>query len=250
MTDNTPRVESFFSGVFVDLWRDIMPEAVTRQEAAFLETELALSPGAKVLDVPCGSGRHSLALASRGYQLTSVDLSSYSLDQARQSAAEKNLAIRFEHRDMADLPWPQSFDAAFSMGNSFGYTSDDHDRAFLAAVAQSLKPGGRFILDYGATAEALFPTFQPRTWAQVGDILFLRDARYNVDAGRVETDYTLIREGVRESKSWSQRVYTYRQLHDLVLSAGFTDLHPCASLAKDPFKLGARQLLLLATNRP
>jgi len=247
MADNVQRVESFFSGLFVDLWRNAMSDEVTRQECIFLESELSLPPGAKVLDAPCGTGRHSLALASRGYQMTAVDLSSDSLTQARQFAAHKNLTIHFDHRDMSDLPWPETFDAAFSMGNSFGYTSDDHDRAFLSAVARSLKPGGKVALDYGACAEAFFPNFQPRTWAQIADILFLRDARYNVDSGRVETDYTLIREGRTESKSWSQRVYPYRQLHDLVTSTGFTDLHPYSSLSKDPFKLGSHQLLLIAT---
>ena len=247
MTDNAPRVESFFSGLFVDLWRDAMSDAVTQQECAFLESELSLTPGAKLLDTPCGAGRHSLSLASRGYQLTSVDLSSDSLTHARATAAQKNLSIDFHHRDMADLPWPSTFDAAFSMGNSFGYASDDHDRAFLTAVARALKPGGKFALDYGATAEALFPNFQPRTWAKIGDILFLRDARYNVDAGRVETDYTLIRESRSESKSWSQRVYTYRQLRDLFTQTGFTDLHPYASVDKDPFRLASRQFLLIAT---
>jgi 2-polyprenyl-3-methyl-5-hydroxy-6-metoxy-1,4-benzoquinol methylase len=104
MSDNAPRVESFFSGLFVDLWRNAMPEAVTQQECAFLESELALTPCAKVLDVPCGSGRHCLALASRGYAMTAVDLSSESLAHARTLAAEKSLTIDFHHRDMADLP--------------------------------------------------------------------------------------------------------------------------------------------------
>jgi hypothetical protein len=118
------------------------------------------------------------------------------------------------------------------MGNSFGYASDDHDHAFLAAVARALKPGGKFALDYGAVAEALLPNIQPRTWAKIGDTLFLRDARYNVDCGRVETDYTLIHETRPESKSWSQRVYTYRQVHDLFTQSGFTDLHPTPRSAK------------------
>jgi SAM-dependent methyltransferase len=244
MTDNTPRVESFFSGMFVELWRNVMPHAVTQQEATFLETQLALSPGARVLDVPCGSGRHSLALASRGYQVTAVDLSSESLAYARDAAARNNLSIQFEHRDMADLPWPSTF--AFCMGNSFGYASDEDDVAFLSAVWRALKPGGKFALDYGAVGEALFSNFQPRSWMPVGDTLFLRDGRYNVETGRVETDYTLIRQNQTESKSWSQRVYPYRQLKGIVMDAGFTDLRPYSSLTLEPFKFGSTRLLLIA----
>ena len=247
MTDNAPRVESFFSGLFVDLWRNVMPDSVTQQEVTFLETQLSLSPAARVLDVPCGSGRHSLALASRGYQMTAIDLSSDSLVYARDAAARNNLSIQFEHRDMADLPWPDTFDAAFCMGNSFGYASDEDDVAFLRAIFRALKPGGKFALDYGAVAEALFSNFQPRSWMPVGDTLFLRDGRYNVETGRVETDYTLIRQNQTESKSWSQRVYPYRQLKGLRTDAGFTDLHPYSSLTLEPFQFGSTRLLLIST---
>ncbi len=247
MTDNTSPVESFFSGLFVDFWRKAMPDEVTQKEVAFLEAELGLAPSARVLDVPCGTARHSLALAGRGYQMTAVDLSSQSIEQARELAVQQNVSIGFEHRDMADLPWPASFDAAFSMGNSFGYSSDEHDRAFLGAVARVLKPGGRFALDYGAVAEALFPHFQERTWMPVGDMLFLREGRCDAMAGRVESKYTLIGDGRTESKQWSQRVYTCRQVLDLLSAAGFSAIHAYGSLTKEPFKLGSRQLIIVAT---
>jgi SAM-dependent methyltransferase len=247
--DNTERVEHFFSGLFVECWRDVMPEAVTEQEADFLQQQLKLAPGARVLDVPCGTGRHSCALAARGCQVTGVDLSSTFLGEARALAAKKGVSVTWEHRDMSDLPWNQAFDAAFAMGNSLGYAEDDHDARFLRAVARALKPGGRFVVDYGAVAEALLPSFQERTWAPVGDMLFLRDGRYNHLAGRIETEYTLIRGGKVEKKPWIQRVYTYSELCRLLAAAGFTDPQGYASLALEPFKLGSRRLLLVATKK-
>ena len=66
LKDNTARVEQFFSGVFVECWRNVMPEKVTEQEADFLEQQLRLTPGALVLDVPCGAGRHSCAWRRAG----------------------------------------------------------------------------------------------------------------------------------------------------------------------------------------
>ena len=61
----------------------------------------------------------------RGYQVTGVDLSSTCLSAARALAAKKGLSVTWEHGDMSDLPWKQTFDAAFAMGNSLGYVGDD-----------------------------------------------------------------------------------------------------------------------------
>jgi len=249
MKDNTARVEEFFSGLFVECWRKVMPEEVTEREADFLQRQLQLSPGARVLDVPCGTGRHSCALATRGYQLTGVDLSSTCLNHARDLATSKRLSVTWEHRDMSDLPWNDAFDAAFSMGNSFGYADDDHDARFLRAVFTALKPGGRFVLDYPAVAEALLPAYQERMWVPVGDMLFLREGRYDHVAGRIETRYTLIRDGKVETKPWTQRVYTYREICRLLAAAGFTDPQGYGSLTAEPFKLGSRGLFLVAQKR-
>jgi SAM-dependent methyltransferase len=247
--DNTARVEQFFSGLMVACWRQAMPEQVTEQEVDFLQQQLRLAPGARVLDVPCGTGRHSCALVARGYQVTGVDLSSTCLSDARALAAKKGLSVTWEHRDMSDLPWTGTFDAACAMGNSLGYVDDDHDARFVAAVARALKPAGRFAVDYPAVAEALLPSFQERTWYPIGDTLFLREGRYNHLAGRIETEYTLVRAGQVEKKPWTQRVYTYLQVCRLLAGAGFTDLQGYASPALDPFKLGARGLLLVATKK-
>ena len=83
----------------------------------------------------------------------------------------------------------------------------------------------------------------------VGDMLFLREGRYNHLAGRIETDYTLICDGKVEKRPWTQRVYTYLEFCRLLAAAGFTDPQGCASPALEPFKLGARRLLLVATKK-
>lgn len=249
MKDNTERVEQFFSGIFVDFWRSAVPDEVTQREVDFLEKQLKLAPGSRVLDTPCGGGRHSCALAQRGHQVTGVDLSSTCLSQARELAAKKGVAVAWEHRDMSDLPWPQTFDAAFSMGNSFGYADDDHDKRFLHAVARALKPGGRFVLDYPAVAESVLPNHQERIWAPIGDLLFLRESRYDPAAGRLESEYTLVREGKAEKKPWSQRVYTYREVSRLLWEAGFAEPQGYGSIGLEPFKLGSRGLLLVTAKR-
>src|SRR3989442_1102150 len=80
-------------GPTVEFWLRATPEAQTREEADFIERHLQLPPQGKVLDVPCGGGRHSLALAARGYQVTGIDVSPQFLQTARARANENRLVI-------------------------------------------------------------------------------------------------------------------------------------------------------------
>jgi cyclopropane fatty-acyl-phospholipid synthase-like methyltransferase len=76
--------ESFFEGVAVAMWVQALPAEHTAREADRLARLLDAAPGAEILDVPCGAGRLSLALAERGYRVTGVDWSSEFLAHARR----------------------------------------------------------------------------------------------------------------------------------------------------------------------
>src|SRR6185295_17032994 len=149
--------KDFFGGLVVDFWRAVMPPEATTAEADFLVTRLALAPGARVLDVPCGHGRLALELARRGYRPTGVDISADFLATAAKSAADEGLAVDWRQSEMRALPWREHFDGAFCGGSSFGYLGDAGDLDFLKAVAKTLKPGARFAIDAVKAAEVMAP---------------------------------------------------------------------------------------------
>jgi SAM-dependent methyltransferase len=231
----------------VESWLQMIAEEQTKSEADFIKKELGVLPSAKILDVPCGGGRHSLALAAAGYQMTGVDISADFLKAARATAAERKLSVSWEQRDMRDLPWRNTFDGAFCFGNSFGYYDDIGNAEFLRAVAGALKTGAKFLLDTGALMEGLLFSFQERNWFQIGEMKFLRNARYDPPTSRVETEYTIISGGQTETKSALHRIFTYRELFELVAKAGFTNLQGYGGLNREPFVLGSKRLLLVAT---
>jgi SAM-dependent methyltransferase len=237
---------TFFTGVPVEMWLRVPTEEQTRSEADFIEKVLHLGPGAKVLDVPCGGGRHSLELAARGHRVTGVDLSDDFLKVARAGSAQRALPVTWEQREMSDLPWREELDGAFCFGNSFGYLDDAGNARFLHAVARALKPGARFVLDTSMTAEGLFPAFQERRWYQIGDILFLSQARYDPVSGRLETEYTFVRDGQFDTRPASVRIHTYSELCRLFADAGLTGCEGYDSLDRGPFRLGSPRLLLVA----
>jgi SAM-dependent methyltransferase len=238
--------KTFFQGVPLDMWRLAIPPEMNRTDADFLLRVLRLPPAGKVLDVPCGFGRLALELARRGYQASGVDIAEPYIAEAKAAAANERLSAEFTHGDMRDLPASPTFDGAFCFGNSFGYLDDEGTSTFVNAVARALRPGGGFVIDTGAVAESLLSTFMARRWYKVGDIFMLIDNHYDHAAGRLETEYTFVRDGVTDTRLGSQRAYTYRELAELLRSAGFRDVEGFGSTAGEPYKLGAQRLLIAA----
>jgi SAM-dependent methyltransferase len=233
--------DHFFEGVSVDLWLWALPPEETRREADVLEGALAVPSGAELLDVPCGGGRLSLALAERGYRITGVDWSSEFLDHARSCSGSDR--VSWERRDMRDLPWRSRFDGAFCVGNSFGYLDDEGNAAFLRAVCAALKPGARFVLETPMVLENLLRHLHDRSWWKVGDMYLLVSNHYDPTLERLEIEYTFVSNGRVEVRHGSHRAYAYRQLVELMDDCGFA-VEPAV-----PWTREAHAVLFIATRR-
>src|ERR1700687_1831953 len=246
MTDTSTNWWEIFShAIALDFWRAAVTDEQTRLEADFLQQQLQITTAARVLDVPCGGGRLAIELAGRGFDLTGVDIASEFIEEARTNSVARGLKIEWKNRDMRDLPWREEFDAAFCFGNSFGYLEDEGNTQFLKAVARTLKPGARLVIETGATAESVLPNFQPRRWFEIGGIKLLIDSRYDCEQGRIFTAYTFFRDGQTEQRPSSQRVYTFSELCSLLAAAGLDVSASFASLSGDVFQLGAQRLFLV-----
>ena len=233
--------ETFFRGVAVELWSRVLPPAVTEAEVAFLEQELAAPTGGRILDVPCGHGRHSIELDRRGYRITGVDLSEDCLAAARKSAPELDWRIG----DMRQIEMePAAYDGAFCFGNSFGYLDHVGAAAFLCGVAGALKPGAKFVIDTGTVAESILPSLLKTRWHRAGDIFMLSENRYVADESRLDIDYTFIQGGTVETRTSSSYVITVAELRRLFRDAGLEVVAMYGSTAHEPFQLGSPRMML------
>ncbi|MFQ5930659.1 MAG: class I SAM-dependent methyltransferase [Acidobacteriota bacterium] len=236
--------EHFFYGVALDLWRKAVTPEQTKAESDFIENMLECGSEARLLDVPCGNGRHSLELAARGYRMTGVDIAVEFVREMEEQAV--GLQIETVLGDMRHLPWESEFDGAFCFGNSFGYLDHSGMSAFVAAVSRALKPDGRFLLQTNMAAESILPRLEGRPWWQVDDILMLIDNRYQIRESRMDTKYTFLCGGKRESRKSSHWIYTVGEIQRMLQETNLQTTALYGSLDLQPFEIGSSSLYLLA----
>ena len=139
-----------FEGVFDDdylyFYEDMLRER-TDEEVEKIAGLLELDAGAEILDCPCGHGRISNGLAERGFRVTGIDASETFLQRARVDAQSLGVDVDYVHGDMRDLPWRERFDALVNWFTSFGYFSDEQNKAVLRQFHDALRPGGRLVLE-------------------------------------------------------------------------------------------------------
>ena len=127
-------------------------------ECDFLEQEINYEKTTRILDIGCGTGRHSLELAKRGYQVVGIDLSKSLVKRAKEKALEKNLSLDFYQYDARDLPFINEFDLVYIMceGGLCLMETDEMNYQILASAAKALKPNGLFIF---TALNALYPLY-------------------------------------------------------------------------------------------
>lgn len=201
--------------------------------------------------MPCGSGRHTLALAARGHKVVGFDISFEAIEHARRAAAKSELAVELVNADMRAIPGDASFDAAVCMGNSFGYLDLASTKQFLASLAASVRSGGGLVIDYSAAAESVLPGFvdgQTRD-ITIGDISATGSNTYGVHNSRLISHYVFTRGAERFEATALHNVYTIAHIGDLLAGAGFTD--PAFHSGPDgrPFEIGSNRLMVTAHRR-
>ena len=210
-----------------DFWRrteafvfDPISDDVTEGEVEFIVGEIGPAP-AQVLDLCCGTGRHSIALATRGYAVTGVDASPYLLGRARNGAQAADISVEWIHTDARAFEGRGAFDAVICMYSSFGqFSNDASNRALLVTMKDALTTSGVAIVDVMGK-EALARVFVARNWMQdVKGRILIQDRLIRDNWGRIENYWTLIEGGERIHYKIDQRLYDAKELVATMRSVG------------------------------
>lgn len=130
----------------------------TSGEVDFFESEVDFNKKLRILDIGCGTGRHSLELSRRGYNVVGIDLSPSMIEKARKTAKEEKLNTDFRIADARDFNFGESFDLAIMIceGAFPLMETDEMNYSILRNAYLSVRPGGKMIF---TTLNGLYPLF-------------------------------------------------------------------------------------------
>ncbi len=219
-----------------------------RQAVDLLKDATAAAPGARVLDLACGAGRHLAELHRVGYRTAGLDLSAPLLAAARTVAPQATLV----RGDMRRIPFRSgTFQVVSSYFTSFGYfAAEEDDRGVLAEVRRVLCAGGWFLLDF-LNADQVEANLRERDWRTVAGMEVVQERRL-VESGRiVEKRITISGPAGASPRAFVERVRMYRpaELAALLASAGLEPGPRFGGYDRSPLAPDSLRCVLLARAR-
>ncbi len=216
----------WYSQIFNEDYLRTIPKSEprqTRREARFIVDQLGLEPGARVLDLACGTGRHTIELAKKGYEMVGLDYSMVMLKYALANAQAAKQIIKFIHGDMQKLSFKAIFDAVYCVQTSFGYFDDLRNFKVLQGIFRALKPGGVFLIEV-TNRDFIVDDLPLRLWWKGKDCKLLEEIDLEHRTGILKVKRSFVFDDMSRAP-WEQniniRLYSSNELRALLMRAGF-----------------------------
>lgn len=238
----------------LDIQNQSWVEDTCRQVDFLLET-LRLPPGARILDLACGFGRHALDLARRGFSVTGVDVTPDYVRYAREQAEREGLSARFICTDIRETRFESEFDAVLNMADgAIGYLENEtENRRIFETVARALKPGGRHFMDImnGDYADGHFPC---QLWDAGEKCLTLSRFEWNRETrtllyGQLDYAYGAPLPKPELAEGNPIRLYTLAEIKEIFAPLGLQVLATYADFSGKPASQNDIQLMALSEKR-
>jgi ubiquinone/menaquinone biosynthesis C-methylase UbiE len=213
--------QNYFDSNYLLEYQPLFSLVRDRREAARVIDVSGLPSGARILDVPCGQGRHAHLLAEAGFDVDGLDYSADLLAVARKRGTAKTL--RYTRGDMRTLPakWTARFDAVVNLFTSFGFFIDpSDDRRVIAEFARVLKPGG-ILLWHGGNRDGVMARFLARDWWQTDDgTIVAQERSFDALSGVLTVHSVWSGRSGKGDREHRIRLYTPTRLAELCAEAG------------------------------
>jgi glycine/sarcosine N-methyltransferase len=256
MTESVPLYDTFSAryDYFVN-W-----EQRLRHEMPFIERQLGILGARRVLDVACGTGRHSVALAQAGYDVTGTDLSAGMIEQARKNAALADRQARFVVAGFSQLreSVDGEFDALLCLGNSLPHVlTRDALRATVADFTAVLRRGG-LVLMQSRNFDAVMANgnrwIGPQSYADDNqEWLFVRFYDFRPDGTLTFNVLSLQRESggawSQEAEATTLRPWLHEEVLQAIADAGFAGCVCYGNMGGAPFDAASSDDLVLLAHR-
>ena len=217
-------VTNEFPPIWFDTFLSPRTAAAVDRELAFIQRHLPVAEYPRLLDLPCGIGRHAGPLAKLGYDVVGGDRSETALATARDQYPE----VDFRSMDLCELSAVDStFDAVLCLWQSFGYGTPQDNRRVLRDMRHMIPPGGRILLDiYNADAARRLPLAASED--RGGRIVHTRRS-WHGQRLRVDLEYSDSDQFDRHE--W--QLYTPAEMRELAAEVGLSVIVCCARFDAD-----------------
>lgn len=247
MNTNSPWWATQFDQQYLHEYEPLFDLVQDRKEVARLLDVLELPSGARVLDCPCGQGRHAHLLAEAGFDVDGLDYSEDLLKVARTRGTGKTL--RYSQGDMRKLPgrWTGRFDAVVNLFTSFGFFDDPNDDLrVLAQFARVLKPGGVLVW-HGGARDGVMAKFLTRDWWSSADgTMFGQERHFDPLSGFLEITSTWRGPKGHGERSHRIRLYTASELASRLRDVGLIVEQAFDSWSPRPLHRKSSEMMLVA----
>jgi 2-polyprenyl-3-methyl-5-hydroxy-6-metoxy-1,4-benzoquinol methylase len=200
----------------------------TKGEVDFIEKEINFKKSTLILDIGCGTGRHAIELAQRGYSVTGIDLSEDQLSRAKSKAMKAGVDVNFELHDARDFSFPNRYNLAIMIceGAFPLMETDEMNFQILTNAYESIAPGGKFIF---TTLNGLFPLFRSVNEFHAQDAVEGNATyhSYNFDLMTFR-DYNITKfvddSGVEKELECNERYYMPSEITWMLKTLGFANI--------------------------
>jgi ubiquinone/menaquinone biosynthesis C-methylase UbiE len=242
--------QQWYVNIFNDMgtdWEAIVDARNTDNEADFIQS--IIGTRGVVLDLCCGTARHSIALSKRGLDMVGMDLSMNLLKIAKTRMNQAGFKFPLVRADMRFFPFRDNFfRAILSMFTSFGYLpSESEDALSLLEINRTLRRKGNFLLDV-ANRDHIFRTFRERDWAEFEPFFMLEKRSLDLKESKLKSQWTLIQKKTGQVKliEHSVRLYTFTRIEQLLSEAGLAVTKLFGGYDNQKFTLDASRMITLA----
>ncbi len=233
-----------------EYWDEIAETRSTKQEADFVRK--ALAKRGLILDLCCGTARHSIILSQKGWSVIGLDISPNLLRIAKEKMKEKHARFPLVRGEMRHLPFrTKAFAAVINMFTSFGYLpSEKEDLRSLKEVERILQLNGLFLLDV-ANREHLINTFKKKDWGEFSNFYMLEKRTLNIEGSKLHSQWMLVDKGSSKTEVFDHnlRLYSLSQLQRLQENAGLIVEKVYGDYEMQKFQLDSPRMILLSKKK-
>ncbi len=203
--------------------------------------------GKEVLDLCCGPGRHTVAMAKRAYQVVGVDKSKYLLSQAKDRCSQEKVTVKLIESDMREYVEPNRFDLVLNLFTSFGYFKDPGDDAKVVQnIFQSLRKSGKVLLEtMGKEIIARIFLESVSTDLDNGKTIIQRHKIKN-NWSEIENEWIILQNEEYKKYVFTHRLYSAVELVRLFEDNEFKNIQIFGNLDGDKYDNESQRLILVA----